>query len=127
MPKSGFCSVCYARVWLAEDGSCSAGHAPWAVSDVHDTPEGAPDAPGGSNTMPPTVTVVPPPNVIEAPVELTVPSDEVRAPDAPPPAVAGPELTPEGLADSAARLAHLASEARAGIGPVAPDIAAALR
>lgn len=140
MPKSGFCSVCYARVWLADDGSCANGHAPWAVSDARDTTEGADDAPGGPAAAPPSVTIVPPPNVIQTPVDLTVPSIEIETPwtpeppgqppaDEAPASRAGTMPAPEDLAESAARLISMARQAD-GAQPAAllsPDVADAVR
>lgn len=61
MPKSGFCNVCYGRVWVTHDGGCARGHAPYAVSDLRETDPGAADAPAG-----------PPPAFFE-------PSDEAAA------------------------------------------------
>lgn len=74
MPKTGFCNVCYGRVWVTHDGSCSRGHAPYAVSDVRETDPDATDAPAG-----------PPPAYFEpsdeSPASVSPPLQDAQVPD----------------------------------------------
>lgn len=138
MPNSGFCNVCYGRVWLTEDGSCEHGHAPFAISDVRETPEGSPWAPGGTEALPPTVTVIQPPNLDAGSADLSVPSAEIPLPEdfdeyeeemaeaSPAPPV--PPATPgDALSASAERLISIARARTSGTRAVTAQGRKALR
>jgi hypothetical protein len=47
MAKAGYCSECGANQWLAEDGSCTYGHAADRVSGVYDAPKPSASTEGG--------------------------------------------------------------------------------
>ncbi|MBA4370579.1 MAG: hypothetical protein C0418_03250 [Coriobacteriaceae bacterium] len=59
--RSGFCDICYGRVWVTDDGGCANGHAPHAISDVRETEAGADDAPTGPPPAYPGPVIEPPP------------------------------------------------------------------
>lgn len=101
MAESGFCNVCYGRVWVTHEGGCARGHAPYAVSDVRETDPNAADAPAGP---PPAffdpgdeapVPVIPPLEDAEDPgdgiVPLELPEIEWVAAEPAEPTLEGPE------------------------------------